>query len=43
MDAHTLTYEIEHLVREIQRYLAAVDEFRRQGCEPGWRTEEVRR
>ena len=33
--------EIEQLLREIQRYLAAVDEFRRQGHEPHWRREEI--
>ena len=26
---------------EIRRYLAAVDEFRRLGCEPRWRAEAV--
>jgi len=35
--------ELEELLREIERYLAAVDEFRRQGREPRWRAEEVRR
>lgn len=35
--------ELEELLREIERYLAAVDEFRRQGHEPRWRAEEVER
>ena len=26
------------LIREIERYLAAVECFRRLGCEPRWRT-----
>jgi hypothetical protein len=34
--------EVEELLREIARYLAAVDEFRRQGHEPRWRREETR-
>jgi len=34
--------ELERLIGEIQRYLAAVDEFRRQGREPHWRPEIVR-
>jgi hypothetical protein len=34
---------LDELFREIERYLAAVDEFRRQGREPRWRAEEVRR
>jgi hypothetical protein len=28
---------IEVLVEEIRRYLAAVDAFRLEGCEPRWR------
>jgi hypothetical protein len=35
--------ELDELLREIERYLAAVDEFRRQGREPRWRAEEVER
>ena len=35
--------ELEELLREIERYLAAVREFRRQGREPRWRAEEVER
>jgi hypothetical protein len=31
--------DIEALVREIQRYLAAVDAFRAAGCELRWRRE----
>ena len=30
------------LVDEIQRYLAAVDTFRREGCGPRWRSEPCR-
>jgi hypothetical protein len=28
------------LISEIERYLAAVDVFRSEGCEPQWRSEE---
>ena len=45
--AGTKTYEpveeLYQLFREIERYLAAVEEFRRQGREPRWRAEEVER
>ena len=34
--------DVATLLREIRRYLAAVDEFRRLGCEPRWRPEEAR-
>jgi len=34
--------DVEALLREIRRYLAAVDEFRRLGHEPRWRAEEAR-
>jgi hypothetical protein len=27
------------LIREIERYLAAIDAFRAMGCEPRWRAE----
>lgn len=37
-----LASDLEQLLREIERYLAAVDEFRRQGREPHWRPEEIR-
>ena len=30
---------VEELVREIRRYLDAVDLFRSEGCEPAWRVE----
>ena len=33
---------LERLMREIERYLATVDEFRRQGYEPHWRREDMR-
>jgi hypothetical protein len=29
----------EELIREIERYLAAVEAFRVEGCEPRWRAE----
>jgi hypothetical protein len=29
--------ELAQLMREIERYLSAVDLFRRLGCEPRWR------
>ena len=28
--------EAAELMREIERYLAAVEAFRREGCEPRW-------
>jgi hypothetical protein len=31
--------DIEALLDEIQRYLAAVDAFRAAGCEPTWRVD----
>jgi hypothetical protein len=31
--------EIAELLVEIERYLAAVDAFRREGCEPTWATD----
>ena len=34
--------DVEALLREIRRYLAAVDEFRRLGHEPRWQPEEAR-
>jgi hypothetical protein len=33
------TLDVEALLREIRRYLAAVDEFRRLGHEPRWQPE----
>jgi len=33
--------DLARLVGEIRRYLAAVEEFRRLGCEPRWRPEAV--
>jgi hypothetical protein len=33
------TTDREQLVREIERYLAAIESFRREGCEPRWRAE----
>jgi hypothetical protein len=37
------TVERKQLLDEIQRYLAAVDEFRREGCSVPWCSEEVER
>ena len=37
------TAEIELLLDEIARYLAAVDAFRNEGCTVPWRSEEVER
>jgi hypothetical protein len=31
---------MRRLMDEIERYLAAVDEFRAEGCEPRWLPEE---
>jgi hypothetical protein len=33
----TAPLDIELLLDEISRYLAAIDVFRREGCEPTWR------
>jgi len=35
----TETFDIDALIDEIKRYLAAVDEFRLAGCTPLWRRE----
>jgi hypothetical protein len=32
-------FDIDELIREIERYLAAVDVFRNEGQEPSWRSE----
>ena len=39
MDDALPPVDIEVLVGEIERYLAAVDVFREAGCEPCWRRE----
>lgn len=39
MDEALLPVDIETLMGEIQRYLAAIDVFRAAGCEPRWRGE----
>lgn len=31
--------ELQQLLREARRYLAAVDAFRSEGCEPAWLVE----
>jgi hypothetical protein len=33
-----MAIDIQTLVDEILRYLAAVDAFREEGCEPRWRS-----
>ena len=42
-DVLTITSEddmwVDRLLREIRRYLAAVDAFRAAGCEPAWEPE----
>jgi hypothetical protein len=40
-DERWFTKSIEALLVEIQEYLAAVDVFRREGCEPRWRRERT--
>jgi hypothetical protein len=32
------TLDVERLIAEIQAYLAVVDFFRSEGCEPTWRS-----
>lgn len=32
-------FDIDELMEEVDRYLAAVELFRALGCEPGWRAE----
>jgi hypothetical protein len=34
-----LQTEVKTLIREIARYLSAVEAFRAAGCEPSWRPE----
>ena len=38
---HTEDLAIDVLLTEIERYLAAVDAFRAEGCNPRWRPEPV--
>jgi hypothetical protein len=33
--------DLDELVREVERYLAAVEAFRAEGCEPVWATDEA--
>ena len=42
-DHPTETIAVEALMSEIERYLAAVDAFRAEGCNPRWRPEPVSR
>jgi hypothetical protein len=37
----TLDIDLAALMREIARYLAAVDAFRAESCEPTWRPEPL--
>ena len=39
MNESTVIFDVEALIAEIQRYLAAVDAFRAAGCLPQWRRE----
>jgi hypothetical protein len=39
MNERAIRIDIEALIVEIQRYLAAVDAFRAAGCRPAWRRE----
>jgi hypothetical protein len=40
MTTETLTRrDVQRLIGEARRYLAAVDVFRSEGCEPAWRRE----
>jgi hypothetical protein len=39
MNESTLLLDVEALIAEIQRYLAAVDAFRAAGCRLRWRRE----
>ena len=41
MDDALPPVDIEALLGEIERYLAAVDAFREAGCEPCWRHDVV--
>jgi hypothetical protein len=35
------TFETTNLIAEVQRYLAAVEMFRAEGCDPRWSPELV--
>ena len=39
-EAHAISLHLNGLASEIERYLAAVDVFRSEGCEPRWSSEE---
>jgi hypothetical protein len=39
MEAHERQTDVSALVEEIGGYLAAVELFRAEGCEPRWRVE----
>jgi hypothetical protein len=38
-EAHAIPLLLNELTSEIERYLAAVDVFRSEGCEPRWSSE----
>jgi len=42
MAAQQKRTDVEALIAEVERYLAAVDTFRAAGCEPHWRFEYPR-
>ena len=35
-----MTFTLDELISEVERYLDAVDVFRSEGCEPRWSGEE---
>lgn len=42
MNGTNIRLDVDHLVREIQRYLAVVDLLRSEGYSPHWRRESIR-
>ncbi len=38
---HVSRREVRQLLREVERYLAAVELFRAEGCQPAWRGEPL--
>jgi hypothetical protein len=39
-ETHAISVHLEGLASEIEHYLAAVDVFRSEGCEPRWSSDE---
>jgi len=39
-EAYAISVHVNGLTSEIERYLAAVDVFRSEGCEPRWSSDE---